>query len=527
MICRCIAGLAALFFAAFLPRLADAQGDNFTWQLQIEAPDELRTLLETHLEITRYRGRPEVDALLLDRLIERSVADARLLLATEGYFLPQITVTKTQSESVRNVRISVVPGESASISSVQLHVIGDIAASMDDAVRIGNIRKRWSLPLGARFRQAAWDKAKDAVLTALVLDGFPTARIEASEALVDPASHNVAVSVRIASGPLFHFGAVEIMGLVRYPRDLVENLSTIRRGERYTHDALLRYQAALQGSGYFSSASVSVDPKSDEGTTQPAALPILVRVIEHPAKKLDLGLGYSTDTGPRARAGFTHYNAFQPGWRSQSKLTLEGKQQSLDTELAFLPESNGWRNRVAAEAYRTDVKGLVTQRLGLSGGRAWRSPRMERDITIKLQAEEQRIDSLPIENVHALSANYSWTLRRVDDLLHPKKGYLLNLQLGGAAKQLLSSRSFVRAYGRGIYVVPLGRSDRLHLRVEAGAVRADSREGIPSEFLFRAGGDQSIRGYAYQSLGVSKGEAVVGARYLFNSTLEYQHDFTS
>jgi translocation and assembly module TamA len=98
--------------------------------------------------------------------------------------------------------------------------------------------------------------------------------------------------------------------------------------------------------------------------------------------------------------------------------------------------------------------------------------------------------------------------------------------VGGAASQLLSTRSFVRTYGRGIYILPLGRSDRLHLRLEAGAVWATSREGIPTEFLFRAGGDQSLRGYAYQSLGVRQGAAVVGARYLLASTLEYQHDFT-
>lgn len=511
----------ALFMLAWVTA-ASAQDPGFAWRIELAAPDDERALLETHLDIYRYLGRPEVDALALERLVEQVQPDARRLLATEGYFSPQIEAEQAMSDTGRIVRIHVVPGEPVRVNSVELAVTGPITADPEEAQRITQIKRRWRLRTGTRFRQAAWDEAKNAVLNALVLDGYPTARITVSEARVDPEAASVAVNVQVDSGPLFRFGAIEITGLERYPRELVLNLSQIRGGERYTHDALLHYQAALQASGYFSSASVSVDPDAAGATT----VPVVVRVTEHPVMKIDLGLGYSTNTGPRSQAGFTHYNTFRPGWQSQSKLKLEGKQQSLDAELAFLPEPDGWRNRVGAEVNRTDVQGLVTERLGLSGNRAWRSPRMERDITVKLQTEQQKIQDLRVDNLQALSLNYSWTLRRVDDLLRPKDGYLLNLQLGGAAEELLSTRSFVRSYGRGVYILPFGRRDRLHLRAEAGAVWADARDGIPNEFLFRAGGDQSIRGYAYQSLGVREGGAVIGARYLAVGTVEYQHDFT-
>jgi translocation and assembly module TamA len=502
---------------------ASAQQPGFSWRIELAAPDEVRALLETHLDIYRYLGRPEVDPLLLDRLVEQARPDAIKLLATEGFFSPLVEVEQSVSNTSHVVHIQVEPGEPARVDSVKLELTGAIAADPDDARHIPEIKKRWPLQTGALFRQGAWDNAKNALLNALVLDGYPTARIAESEARVDPGSAKVAISVQVDSGPLFRFGAIEITGLKRYPRELVENLSTVRRGERYTHDALLSYQGALQASGYFSSASVSVDPMPGGATT----LPVVVRVTEFPEMKVDLGLGYSTDTGARARAGFSHYNAFQPGWQSQSKLSLAGKQQTLDTSLAFLPESDGWRNRVGAEADRTDVQGLVTQRLGLTAGRAWRSPRMERDILLKFQNEEQKVDRVPSDNVQALSLNYSWTLRRVDDLLRPKDGYLLNLQLGGATQELLSTRSFVRSYARGLYILPLGRRDRVHLRAEAGAVWAEARDGIPNEFLFRAGGDQSIRGYAYQSLGVNLKGAVIGGRYIADGTVEYQHDFTS
>ena len=46
---------------------------------------------------------------------------------------------------------------------------------------------------------------------------------------------------------------------------------------------------------------------------------------------------------------------------------------------------------------------------------------------------------------------------------------------------------------------------------------------FPEDFLFRAGGSRSNRGYAYQSLGPIEGSAVVGGRYLATANLDYIH----
>ena len=75
------------------------------------------------------------------------------------------------------------------------------------------------------------------------------------------------------------------------------------------------------------------------------------------------------------------------------------------------------------------------------------------------------------------------------------------------------------------YVQPIGEKGDLILRGELGAVFSDGKDGVPLTVLFRAGGDQSVRGYGYQSLGVRKGRAVVGGRYLAVASAEYQYYF--
>jgi translocation and assembly module TamA len=97
--------------------------------------------------------------------------------------------------------------------------------------------------------------------------------------------------------------------------------------------------------------------------------------------------------------------------------------------------------------------------------------------------------------------------------------------VGVAPLPLLTDEKFIRAYARGIYYRPLGESGSLILRSELGAVFSKEKDGVPSSFLFRAGGDQSVRGYGYQQLGVREGDAIVGGRYLLTASAEYQYWF--
>ena len=112
---------------------------------------------------------------------------------------------------------------------------------------------------------------------------------------------------------------------------------------------------------------------------------------------------------------------------------------------------------------------------------------------------------------------------RLDDILAPRAGYLVKLQLGGATKLVLSDQNFARTTAKVQYLHPVGKIGTLLFRAEAGVVFAKSVEGIPTDYLFRTGGDTTVRGYAFDSLGVAQGTAVVGGRYLAVASAEYIH----
>jgi translocation and assembly module TamA len=108
----------------------------------------------------------------------------------------------------------------------------------------------------------------------------------------------------------------------------------------------------------------------------------------------------------------------------------------------------------------------------------------------------------------------------VDDVLAPQEGWALRVN-AGYAPTAVSSESFGRLVARGSYYWPLTERDDLYFRSDLGWVIADSGANVPQFFLFRTGGDTTIRGYEFQSIGVDEGRAVLGGRYLGVASVEY------
>lgn len=498
------------------------RADDFRYNVDLAVPAPYRALLADNLEIMRWRARPGVDLAFLHRLYERAPAQIAQLLATEGFYSPHIRAHLVRRNDIWTARFEIDPGAPVIVSGVRLDIAGPITQGPPDAQpNPAALRAQWSLHAGARFRQADWEAAKRGLLRALLIARYPAARIAASEARVDPDARTASLYVTVDSGPVFHFGTLAITGLERYPRSLVEHLNPIRPGEVYSQAAVLELQTRLQDSGYFRRAVVTVP-------TDPAladAAPVEVALTEAPTKKLGLGLGLSTDTGPRGSVEYDDLNIRGRGWRWANTLQADRVTQAVGSSLNFPTKANGARDSIATSYSHTDLSGTVTHTYRFGIARAERRGSFERLLSLQYQHEHESIAGAAADTRQALIPSVSWTRRRVDDELYPSRGTLLNLQLAGADKSVLSDQTFLRVYTKAAGYYPLGRRDTVSARVELGAVRASSRAGIPSDFLFRAGGDRSVRGYAYQSLGVAEGDAIVGGRYLAIGSLEYDHWF--
>lgn len=515
------AGLAAFWLA--LPASAAAQ-EGPAFDLVVRAPDPLRELLERNLELRRYREVSDLDDAEVARLIVVAEKDARELLATQGYFKPEVRIAREAGARTTLV-VTVEPGPRTTVGEFRIDFEGDIAASTErEAVEQREaIRAGWDLPAGRPFTQAGWDRAKSDATKLLLARRYPAGRISYSLADIDAATGTARLGLRLDSGALFRLGPLRVTGMERYDPLLVPRLARLPVGMVYDQDKIVQAQLRLAGSGYFDSAFIYVDPQSDPGNAD-----VQVTVREAPLQKVVLGVGFTTDGGPRASVEHTHNRLPVIGWRAVTKLQAEQKNPFAQTEWIAIPGEDGWRWAVLARAERLDDDRIVTHSQRLRAGRFQNEDRIDRNVYLQYErasVQNPRDVALTPQETgdgSAVSVNYVWTGRYFDNLQMPTSGYGVGFELGAGVTLGSAHEPFQRTLLRGLVYRPLG-SGTLKLRAEAGAVFAKARAPIPATQLFRTGGDTTVRGYKFLDIGVPLGDGLVGpGRYLGVASVEWQ-----
>lgn len=500
--------------------------ERVTYSVQWDAPQELRVLFEKHLPP------PAVDAKDERGALRRWMRDVRRrapeIAAAEGWFSASVEVTEEDGR----VRAVLTPGERATVASVKIEFRGDLAQEGDfRESRRRALEEAWLLRQGETFRQGAWDEAKARLLEALTADDYAAGEIAASEAHVDAASAKASLTLVLDSGPAFTLGEVQVSGISRYPPFLVERLLDIDPGEPYRTERLLDLQRILQSSPYF--AGVQVEIERDRAS--PQRVPVRVTLLERPVADVGVSMGYGTDVGARGEVSFRYRNAFGRGYDMQSAVQVDKTRQVGYADFYLPPGTVGapfvgsvaTRDSVGVLGEHTANQGLDTRRVAVAGYRQFLYEGLELRLGLTYQAQQSIPDGAQRTVERALAPVGQITWRNVDNVLNPTRGGVLTMQVAGGAKAALSDQDFIKTYAQYQHWFALSPLDQLILRAEAGYTIAASRTGIPEDFLFRAGGSRSVRGYAYQSLGPVQGQAVVGGRYLATGTAEYVHWFTS
>jgi translocation and assembly module TamA len=522
-----MSGCANLPFGAKSPDTA-ATTQRAEYQLDVQAPEPLRKLLTDYLDLARFQSAPATEGINgpeLERLMRTAPAQARELLETEGYFNATVTVPPAALEgSLPLVRVIVEPGPRATVGALRLDAIGDL--QKDDAAReLDTLRSRWPLPVGEAFRQGAWTDAKNLTLARLRGDGYAAASWQNTKARVDAVANRVELELVIDSGPLYRLGALRIEGLERYDDATVRQLANFGTGDVYREKVLLDFQERIQKVGLFEGASVELD--ADPATA--AAAPVIVRVRELPLNQATTGIGYSANTGPRVSVEYTNRRLFGSRWVAHNKVSVGPDQQMWEGELTSHPLDNLYRNLVSGSATRLRADDQVLLSWNARLGRTQDTPRIERLYFGEFA--HARVDSASLTSqADAASINYHWVYRDIDNVLLPTYGLTTSLQAAlGYAKgtrsvlgdPLENARGpFGRAYARFTWYQPFGDAWYGTARVEAGQVFTHDVIGIPDTLLFRAGGDDSVRGYAYRTLGPTIDGVTISGRSLFTTSIE-------
>lgn len=507
-----------------------------SFTVQVEAPRDVRELLEKYMELQRYRSLPNLRPSELRRLLGASDSNIRNLLGTMGYFSP--TIELELREAARGsgekpaVIVKVDPGPITKVASAEVHFSGTNADDPKGSTMRRIIERGWELPVGDPFTQSGWSDAKNEVLRSLQNRRYPTAQLLNSSADIDTDTNEAKLSVDYEPGTAYYFGPLVIEGAERYnPAGLIR-LARLPVGEEYRQSELLDAQQRLAGSGYYDAVFLTLATDvAKPGETEVHA-PVIAEVREAKLQKWVYGLGYSTDTGTRFSIDHTHNKDPFLNWRAVSKLQLDKKYPEISTRLTSLPDYSGWNYFIGGKAAREKMADYAVNNISLLAGRGKDGDKIDRNYYVQYDMAKPQ-GTVPLPSSSAITGNYSWTGRYFNNPLNPTRGYGFGVELGAGSTLTPQREPFGRINARWLSYVPLsrdketGRRSRLALRANAGALIARDDATVPVTLLFLAGGDNSIRGYRYQSIGArTEGGDLIGGRYMVTGSMAWIRPIT-
>jgi translocation and assembly module TamA len=242
-------------------------------------------------------------------------------------------------------------------------------------------------------------------------------------------------------------------------------------------------------------------------------------------RRLRPGIGYGTDTGARTSLNYRDLNVLHRGHEFNADLSIAERRQAL-TASYILP---GLKNLDTQTALRTGFvrEELVTyetrslfaeieEQHGFSGGRVG-------SLYLRLLQEsfiignQDNLSRMILPGIRFRHNGYA-------DPVRPKKGFRYSLEARGAHQALGSDTGLLQLLAGGNTIIPLPGRLKLLLRAQGGTTwKNEPLAEIPASLRFFAGGDQSVRGYAYQSLGPTDASGkVVGGEHLAVGSVELE-----
>ncbi len=395
-------------------------------------------------------------------------------------------------------------GEPAVLKEVQLNFSGQVEDYPEIIERISARRPE----VGSTFNHGAYEAFKRAALTELSNRGFLDSELTRSVAVVSEDLTTAAIDIEAASGKRYRFGEISFTeGVLN--EDLLNLYAPLGVGDYYDSEVIARVHRRLVGSGYFASVAVNAEPLD-------GSLDVPVDVVLRPGKRHQFrsGVGFSTDTGPRLSAGYSNRRLNASGHRLVADLLLSSVDSEgtvtyrwprIGRELSWFEAYTGHQRR------RTDTSESDKTTVG---GR-WVRNRTERwletpyiDLTYEdsLVAEDRDRSTLLLPGIK-WEAVVGRGLGRVDS------GWRASLDVRGSYDKLLSDATFGQVTAAAKFLRPMGEKYRLILRGELGTTFGDDVRDLPATVRFFTGGDTSVRGYDYESIGPvdDQGEVVGGS----------------
>lgn len=457
----------------------------------------------------------------LRRYASTAVSQASKALRALGYYNPAVEwqVEESDTEETARLILTITPGEPVRIESRTVEIRGPAAS---DPSFSDNLPTRPAE--GDILDHGEYTSLRNTLQTRARRRGYFDGRLTTHTLKVDPEALTANITLVFESGERYRLGDVTFEEGHYFEEDLLRDFITFEPGIPYHADEIAKLNSDLLGSGYFSGVDIDASPSSAED----GVIPVRIGLTQRDRRSIATGLGFSTDVGPR----------FRGTWR-EHWVNPEGHSRGAETEISQPRQSiSGWYEipldppmtdllRSTVGYQREDIENVESELLTL--GQEWQH-KLDNGwlqvVSLRWQGERFNIGDDEKGTSSLLLPGLGYSKLHADSPLDPSRGYRLEFNISGSHRAALSSVDIlhVNALAKGLFT--LAGKHRFLSRLQFGGVATNRFEDVPPSLRFFAGGDQSVRGYGYQTLSPENDNGVpVGGRYMVVGSAEYQYQF--
>ncbi|MHB1350231.1 MAG: autotransporter assembly complex protein TamA [Desulfobulbaceae bacterium] len=510
--------LAPILLLAVLLSGTTARGDEApTVTVSVSGLTEpLRANVLASLSLVRQGDDPRLNDVLVERLFARAEKEIKEALQPFGYYSPVVNARLDRRDNGWQADFAVVPGRPVLITLLDVSLSG---AGRDDPALLKALRD-FPLHAGQVLDHRQYEAGKRKLTSAALSAGYRDVSFSRHSLEINPERYNARVFLVLETGPRYVFGPTTFTADFLH-QNFLKRLLPYREGEPFSPGAVVELRQSLLNMDYFSEVEVQVE----EPLPESVKIPVAVTLRPKNPNRYGFGLGYGTDTGMRGSVEWTNRllnrrgHQFTLHWQpSERKSSFGG--------VYTVPVRDPRKDRLTllAKWEREDFATTETEQRTVT--LSFDHVRENGEYSLFLSLLDQDYDTgLDSGRGTFLTPGIKTTWRLADDRLRTSRGIRLTVDLTGADQNILADATFLQAVVAGKAILAFSEKWRVLGRFQLGGTLVDEILDLPPLLRLYAGGDQSVRGYAYKSIAPEDARGnVLGGRYLTTFSIELERE---